>query len=72
MIKVHASKLLKDYNAIITSVKHQKLLKDSHEVNLLDFDLSIWKNSSSSMKEEISTEDKSLIVDSLIQKINFN
>ena len=28
LIKVHASKLLKDYNAIIYSVKNQKLLKD--------------------------------------------
>ena len=69
LIKVHASKLLKDYNTIITSVKHQKLFKDSHEVNLLYFDLSIWKNSSSSMKEEISTEDKSLLVDSLFKKL---
>ena len=69
LIKVHASKLLKDYNAIISSVKHQKLLKDSHEVNLLDFDLSIWKNSFSSMKEEISIKDKSLIVDSLFKKL---
>lgn len=69
LIKVHASKLLKDYNAIIYSVKHQKLLKDSNEVNLLDFDLSIWKNSFSSIKEEISIKDKSLIVDSLFKKL---